>query len=134
MTLRISGLTLCGAAMLAACTPAQTQQAASIEATISTDIPKAQAALAQAVSFAGVAGGIAIQAASVIDPSAAPALQAEVTKGAALLATAQSVASAGLQDATVLNGLASAITAQSVAITVAAAPAVKVIPSASAGS
>lgn len=119
MSLRIAGLTLCTAAMLAACSPAQ-------KATVDASIATAQVDAQNALVLYGIAKGIA-QVAVVGNPTLAPAIAAFIAKADPLVAKAQMALADASTDAVALEALVAQIQAQANAMTVTAAPSVDVV-------
>ena len=93
----------------------------------SSTIPAAQAKLQAAVTLYGISKGIA-EVAAVADPALAPALAAVIATLDPLVARAQP-ALAAPADAAAIEALAASISAQANALTLVAAPVIKVIPS-----
>lgn len=110
---------------LGACTSSTT---AAVTATVS----KAQTDLQSAINLYGIAKGIA-QVASVADPALAPILGGGIAALDPLVAQAQTALNAATVDATAIEALATAITAQANMLQAQAAPVVTVVPTAAAG-
>ena len=127
-TLRVMWLSLgLGAAafspvILVACTPANT-------ATATADVTAAQTAIQTAITGYGVVKGIA-QVAAMADPALAAPIAVAIAALDPLVAKAQAALNAASTDAPTLIALAAQITAQAQALQVMAAPAIKVVPSA----
>ena len=111
------------AGMLAACSPAQQ---AKVEATIATDLPKAQQSAKIAVNLWDIAKGIALVA-EVAQPSLVPILAPAIAIGDPLAAAATLALNDASADAGAVSSLAQQITTQANSITATAAPAVKVV-------
>ncbi len=91
-----------------------------------TTIPAAQAKLQAAVRLYGISKGIA-EVAAIADPGLAPVLSAVVATLDPLVARAQPALVAP-SDATAVEALAETISEQANALTLVAAPVIKVVP------
>ena len=117
--------TLAPAIALVACTTAQT---ASVNAAVTNSLAAAQAFLAQAVQFYGIAKGIALVA-EVAAPQLAPVITAAIAVLDPLVAEATPLITAAAADATNVQNLATQIHVQAAALQVATANVIKVVPS-----
>lgn len=113
---------LCAAALLAGCTAAQ-------QTTVNTTIATAQADVQNAVVLYGISKGIA-QVAAATNPSLAPVLLAGIATADPLVVKAQMAIANASTDAAAIEALVVQIKAQADALTVVAAPAVVVMPTA----
>jgi len=111
--------------MLAGC---QTSQTASTAATVTSALTTAQAAVNQAVTFYGVAKGIA-QVAEAADPTLAAPISTAIAVLDPLVVTAQAALQVATTDAPTLEALAAQIQSQAQALETTAAPAIKVVSS-----
>ena len=98
--------------------------AAAVKATVSP----AQAQLQAAITLYGISKGIA-QVAAIADPGLAPVLAIVTASLDPVVARAQLALGAATLDAVALEALAATISAQANALTLAAAPVIKVVPS-----
>jgi hypothetical protein len=112
------------AGMLAALAGCST--ATKVEATIASDLPKAQQSARIAVNLWGIAKGIALVA-EVAQPALVPVLAPAIAIGDPLAAAATLALNDTTADAGAVSSLAAQITTQANAITATAAPAVKVV-------
>lgn len=98
-----------------------------VQAATTATISKAQTDLQAAINVYGVAKGIG-QVASLAVPGLVPIVAAATAVADPLVAQAQTALNAATVDANAIEQLAAAINAQASALTLAAAPAVKVVP------
>jgi len=108
---------------LAACSTAQT---ANINTGVQTGLTTAQTDLQKAVTFYGIAKGIAL-AAELADPGVAAQINTAIAVLDPLVATAQQLLASSSTDAPAIESLAAQLQSQATSLTVTAAPAVKVI-------
>ena len=109
--------------LLAACSTGTT---AKVQSTVAGSLATAQADLGKAVTFYGVAKGIAL-AAELAEPSIKPVVDEALAVLDPLSATAQQLLATTQTDAAPVEALAVEIQAQAVALANTAAPAVKVV-------
>ncbi len=100
--------------------------AGTVPTAATTTVPAAQAKLQAAVTLYGISKGIA-EVAAIADPGLAPVLNTVVATLDPLVARAQP-ALAAPGDATAIESLAETISAQANALTLVAAPVIKVVP------
>ena len=99
---------------------------AATSATTAATIPAAQAKLRAAVTLYGISKGIA-EVAAIADPGLAPVLGTVIATLDPLVARAQPALAAPV-DATAIEALAATISAQANALTLVAAPVIRVVP------
>jgi hypothetical protein len=130
MNRRDAFLSLGAAAALVGCSAQSATTTASVTTAVTTAAATVSADLASAVNFYGIAKGIALVALNFVAPGSAAIINGIISAVDALIPVAQQTIAAGVTDVTAAANLVTSINKQAIALTNAAAPAVKVVSNA----